>query len=152
MYSYMNSKTYDITYSEDTLIIDGVLIDPEIIKAISILNKGGYKTKMSSSGHYDIHRLTSSLIKVSPAVLDVPYIMFENGIHLPSIPEGWSKTVDEEILDEYGQKISGHWESIFSHAARYAESEEDFSKKKNEAIKNLEIWTQELSKYILNNS
>ena len=76
-------------YGDDTCPTPGCTgaafgIDEEMIVPIMILNKKGYSTKWSCSGH---------------VIEDIPdgYIAFEDEKNFPdSVPNGWYKDVDED--------------------------------------------------------
>ena len=63
---------------------DVVEIDELFVPVIAELNRKGYRTRYCCSGHYTKDSITT-------------YIMFEDFIELPSLPEGYNYDVDWTI-------------------------------------------------------
>lgn len=132
---YIDKKTYlESIKSEDTFECDDL-----IAPIITILNKKGFTTEFCCEGHWewtDTEHISS--------MLDVPYITFVVGFHLPNIPDGWHIDVSTTMTDEDDNVIEGYWESIQARKLLEAENEMLFNAYKIEALYNLLKWAESL--------
>lgn len=71
-----------------------VEVDAELAFILEELNKKGYKTKYSCEGHW----LTKSQYVSATAEISTPFIMFEDGIKLPSCPAHWRKEIHIQTI------------------------------------------------------
>lgn len=134
---YLNPKTNQIKVLEICIIYNNnfVEIDENILNVIIALNKKGYATKFCCEGHIDYD---DSGIETG---ITAPYIAFEDGIHLPSIPEDWELDITTELMNDDYKLINGNWESIYAMEAAYAT---DFYSAKFNALINLYDWVKDL--------
>ena len=112
-------------------------IDENIAYIIQELNLKGYKTMFCCEGHVE-----------NDDVLTLPYIVFENGIELPSCPDGWYVLIFNEWYNEDDNVLSGHWENIYPDKLSKLDDEKitknDFYKEKFKALLNLSEWVEKL--------
>lgn len=113
-HKFIDSSTYEIIPDEN--IIE---VDPDIVQAISLLNKKGYKTKACCSGHalnlnyykqvcdlslldeeeikkdypehYIVDRTDSTFSLIAPKEATCIYVMFDKDYHFDFLPKGFVK-------------------------------------------------------------
>lgn len=138
---YLNIKTNDIVESYEVLnnkeLVD---IDENIAIAISSLNELGYKTKYCCEGHAEYSS------EYDCFGIGVPYITFEDGVHLPSCPEGWKLESDDTGYDENDNEIKGYWETIYAMEVSETDKLLDFYKVKLDLIIKLFEWIESIYK------
>ena len=131
----LDKTTFNSTFSLDNSFECDAIIAP----IIALLNIKGYTTTFCCEGHWEW--LDNSH---TSATIDIPYITFEVGLHLPSVPEGWVKYVDTESLTANDEIIEGYWESLRPSKLEDSENELIFNAYKIEALYNLLKWTESL--------
>ena len=88
----IHKETFDIYHNDQIIVPDGYFeIDEEIAPAIQVLNRKGYITEYCCAGH----PLTDWLMRSSKAEYEKSnvepdsYILFKEGILLPTLPPGF---------------------------------------------------------------
>ncbi len=140
----MHSKTFEI-YHNDQLIVpdDYIDVDELIAPTIQILNQKGYTTRFCCSGHplnnwlFIDSEAEEGYVKAGSPLQS--YILFEEGITLPSIPHGF-----EEGINKYGDKPRMFIEK--DHPVTSAFENQFFEKARRilETMKELYEWALEL--------
>ena len=89
----MNSYIFFESSEQELFLEDGAKIDDDIRPVIQILNKKGYKTKYSCSGHPSA-RLEKDVYKdgvLNGKLYSTARIVFDGVYNLPNAPTGWTK-------------------------------------------------------------
>lgn len=141
MYAYLNKETSKVVTTTKPLKSENLVeVDAELAFVLEELNKKGYKTKYSCEGHW----LTKSQYVSATAEISTPFIMFEDGIKLPSCPAHWRKEIHETIENDDGNVTYGHWESIYSNIVSGLKTPLDFQVVKQRNVKSLIKWAKKL--------
>lgn len=144
----MHSKTFEI-YHNDQLIVpeDYIDVDELIAPTIQILNQKGYTTRFCCSGHpltdhwlWRDAEAEEGYVKAGAPLHS--YILFEEGITLPSLPPGF-----EEGINKYGDKPRMFIEK--DHPITSAAENQFFAKAQRilETMKELYEWALELPEF-----
>ena len=99
--NYINFKTGKIRHREPKNTSEYVEVDELMCPIILELNRKGYITKYCCQGHIEDRSVT--------------YIMFEDWVKLPSIPENWyidSKYANTTIKYKYSKFIYDNFDKI----------------------------------------
>jgi hypothetical protein len=145
----MHSKTFEI-YHNDQLIVpdDYIDVDELIAPTIQVLNQKGYTTRFCCSGHpltdnwlFIDSEAEEGYVKAGSPLHS--YILFEEGITLPSVPHGF-----EEGINKYGDKPRMYIEK--DHPITSSAENQFFAKAQRilETMKELYEWALELPDFV----
>ena len=115
----MHEKTFDIYYNDQNIVPDGyVEIDELIAPSIQTLNRKGYITEWSCSGHplEECFIIDGELGKYQKGKdLSNSYIIFKEGISLPALPHGFSNDSfdDRRLVIRKIYTVKGFFEVSF---------------------------------------
>ncbi len=154
MYSYLDKHNRIIASDQEITEENLVAIDENIAYAIQRLNELGYATAYSCEGHFgnvinvcstdeETGEVVSKQLKMEH--IATTYITFDNGIKLPSVPDGWAKEISETSYDENNNLIKGYWETIRFEPEMNDLNTLRFYLYKFKALTNLYNWVNELN-------
>lgn len=141
---FMHKKTFDIEsgicsdiFEADAAILNDIKgnyfsVDDLIALPVQVLNRKSYITRACCSGHPFFRPYDS-------------YILFEEGIHLPSLPHGFS--VDDICQEKSGKLCIRHSYSYYDEGDAY-KCMREFLRDNLEAMEQLYKWTLDLPDFL----
>lgn len=139
--TYFNTETHKVLTTDQDLIYPYIVVDKDMSYVMRVLCEKGYITAGSNAGEWTYDTEVNG--DDAPAVVEWPALSFEENIHIPSVPEGWSLTEEDTNFDEdenpYDTYQAWICASSFPH-----NTESEFTLGKLKAIINLIEWADAL--------
>lgn len=151
MKGYIDLKTCNTVITDDIKEQNFLIeVDENIAFIIAELNRKGYTTRNCCEGHWendipdDIQEVLLQDENISYGSASAPYIEFEDGIRLPSIPENWDIDEFDVSLNDNDEEIQGYWQCILDDSILRVDNAVDFYKLKMFSLVNLYNWVKSL--------